>query len=224
MERTERRKERKKFSPWYYVDFGVSFLACFFSFFPSAFLRIYSIVFVIELVCFVSVSVLIYGCKKPPESKPGRVLMRTVRVMVYTAALAGAFLFFRPSNSPVLYPVDKAVVCFNYINTDEFYFLPDKIPSNAGSYKMRYGPEWADSDDLWIELYTDTAQLEEYRNFARRCGAVKSNHKECCEFGYTSERAGKGDVEVWDFPQPGGGGYRATYYICPESGYFIITW
>ena len=124
-----------KVSAWYYVDFAVSFLACFFSFFPYAFLRIYSIVFVIELVCFVSVSVLIYGCKKPPESKPGRVLMRTVRVMVYTAALAGAFLFFRPSNSPVLYPVDKAVVCSITSIPMSFIFFPIRFPQMQGATK-----------------------------------------------------------------------------------------
>ncbi len=217
---------KSKVSAWYYVDFAVSLLACAFSFLITAFLRIYFIFFVIELVCFVAVCILIDSYKKPPETRAGRVLMRTVRVTVYTAALAGAFLFFKPLDSPVLYPVDKAVFCFNYTNTDKFYFLPDKMPSNARDYHRMFMPGFGPgSPGIRIIFSTDTAQLEEYRNFAQSCGAVKTNNKRDWVQKYINERTGiEEDVEAWDFPKPEGSSYYATYYICPESGYFMITW
>ena len=213
-------------SAWYYVDFAVSLLACVFSFLITAFLRIYFIFFAIELVCFVSVCILIYSYKKPPEARAGRVLMRTVRVTVYTAALAGAFLLFMPSDIPVLYPVDKAVFCFNYTDTDMFYFLPDKLPSNARDYHGRFVPGFGQgSAGIRIEFFTDTAQLEEYRSFAQSCGAVKTNNKGSREQKYVNEWTGRVEaVEVWKFPEPRGDGHHATYCICPESGYFMIVW
>lgn len=212
-----------KVSAWYYVDFAVSFLACFFSFFPSAFFRVYFIIFATQLVCFVAVSILIYGYKKNPETKPGRVLMRTVRVMVYTAALAGLFVFHKPSG-PVFYPVDKFVFCANYDDPDKmFFFLPDKIPSDARDYHSMFEPGWLDGAYIQIEFFTDTEQLNEYRNFAQSCGAVKTDSKECSEYRYASERTGSGEnVEIWEFPRPEGG-CRAKYCICPENGFFMIT-
>ncbi|MDE7293975.1 MAG: hypothetical protein K2N72_06095 [Oscillospiraceae bacterium] len=222
----ENKSAKGKVSAWYYVDFAVSLLACVFSFLITAFLRIYFIFFAIELVCFVSVCTLIYSYKKPPETRAGRVLMRTVRVTVYTAALAGAFLLFMPSDIPVLYPVDKAVFVFNYTDTDMFYFLPDKLPSNARNYYGRFVPGFGQgSAGIRIEFFTDTAQLEEYRSFAQSCGAVKTENKGGWEQGYINEKTGREEaVEIWEFPKPEGGGYRANYYICPESGYFMIVW
>lgn len=190
--------------------------------FYTVYLKFWAILF----VCFIVMCIFPDYYQKPPPARFIRVIMGIVRTVSYTAALTVVGLYcMQASKQPVFYPVDKAVFCANYTDPDEmFFFLPDKIPSDARDYHRSFVPAWQDGANIRIEFFTDTAQLEEYRNFAQSCGAVKTEtNKDWQE--YLNERTGREEaVEVWEFPEPKGGGSHAIYYICPESGYLMIDW
>ncbi|MDE6592049.1 MAG: hypothetical protein K2K57_03170 [Oscillospiraceae bacterium] len=217
---------KNRVSAWYYIDFAVNLLVSPFAFFISFFYTIYFKFFAIEFVCFFVMCIFPDYYKKPPAAHLIRVIMGIVRAVVYTVALTVVALScMQASKQPVFYPVDKAVFCANYTDPDEmFFFLPDKIPSNARDYQRSFMPGWLDRASISIDFFTDTAQLEEYRNFAQSRGAVKvETNKDLQE--YLNERTGREEaVEVWEFPEPKSGGYHATYCICPESGYLMINW
>ncbi|MDE7293976.1 MAG: hypothetical protein K2N72_06100 [Oscillospiraceae bacterium] len=222
----ESKNAKNKVSAWYYIDFAVNMLVSPFAFFVSMFYAVYLKFWAILFVCFIVMCIFPDYYQKPPPARFIRVIMGIVRTVSYTAALAVVSLYcMQGSKQPVLYPVDKAIFCANYDDPDKmFFFLPDKIPSDARDYHSMFAPAWLDGASIRIEFFTDTAHLEEYRSFAQSCGAVKTEtNKDWQE--YLNERTGREEaVEIWEFPKPEGGGYRATYYICPESGFFMINW
>ncbi|MDE7293974.1 MAG: hypothetical protein K2N72_06090 [Oscillospiraceae bacterium] len=175
--------------------------------------------------------IIVFVCRKLYSndlSKPWRIVTGVIRGVLYAVALSALALpFFMKVQSPFLYPVQKSVYSFNFADRGEsvLYFLPDSIPEDASKYKIKMFPGVLQAEPyIQIEFSTSSGQLEEYRSFAQSCRAVKVETSKGWQ-EYLNEKAGREQtVEAWQFPVPTGGRYHATYYICLESGYFLIVW
>lgn len=220
---------RIKPSGWYYADLAVAVLTVlglWFTMTPVMFWA-FSRVLIIALIA----GIIVYARKKyyaDKLSKPWRIAAWVIRGTLYALALFSLSTpFIISADLPVLYPLQKAIYLKNYTNPESIFdFLPDNIPSNAENYRVRFVPKFLQGEaNIQIEFFTDPPQLEEYRNYAKSRGAVKLNRNEGWEQAYINERTGREEAaEIWEFPAPTGGGYPASYCICPESGYFMIYW
>ncbi|MDE6592050.1 MAG: hypothetical protein K2K57_03175 [Oscillospiraceae bacterium] len=219
---------RAKPSGWYKADLTVAVvtvLGVWFTFLGMAY-RVALDVSIIALIA----GIIVFARKKHYSdklSKPRRIAAGVIRGVLYAIALSAfAVPFFMKVQSPFLYPVQKAIYCFNFGDMREstLYFLPDNIPDDAGEYKIKMVPGVLQSESfIQIEYSTSSEQLSEYRSFAQSCRAVKVETNKGWQ-EYLNEKAGREQtVEQWKFTAPAGG-YYASYYICPESGYFLIVW
>lgn len=184
------------------------------------------------VICHVSVAAFVIAvtvnlckklyCKKPP--KPLRIFLGVVRGVLYSVGAASlAVPVIMMSDAPVLFPLQQAIYRENYSDRGEriFHFLPDKIPKNAADYKIRMVPAILQGEPyIQIEFFTDNAQLDSYREYAESCGAVRETPADSWK-EYLTEKTSSSEAEAWKFPADG---YTPYYYICPESGYFMITW
>lgn len=220
---------RPKPSGWLYADLAVAavtVLGVWLTFIGMA----YVVAFYVSVFAFIA-CIIVTLCRKLCSyklSKPWRIVTGVIRGVLYAIALSAfAVPFFMKAQSPALYPVQRAIWCSNYVDRGEstMYFLPDNIPDDAGDYKIKMFPGVLQAEPyIQLEFSTSDRQLAEYRNFAQGCRAVKVETNKGWQ-EYLNEKAGREQtVEAWQFPVPTGGRYHATYYICPESGYFMITW
>lgn len=220
-----REQVKAKPSGWYYADLAVA-IAVFVGLGVTWMALAYNVIFHVPAAALV-IAVAVSSCKrlyskKPP--KPLRIALGVVRGMLYAAGAASfAVPVIMMSDEPELFPLQQAIYRENYSDRGEsiFYFLPDKIPENAADYNIRMVPALLQGAPyIQIEFFTDTAQLDNYREYAVSCGAVMETPGDGWQ-KYLTEKTGSSYVEAWKFPS---NGYTPYYYICPESGYFMITW
>lgn len=211
-------------SAWYYADFAVGLATCVYTFFLAGMFAIYGRILAVGLVCTVAVVCLKKHYMKPFDGRFRKIfhgMLRSV-IIINAVAAVGIFCILR-SDSPLVYPVRRAIYCYNYSDRGEriFRFLPDKIPENAVECKVQMSPGFLQAEPyIQIEYFTDTAQLDIYREYAESCGAVMVTPTDRI-MRYLTDKTGSSEVEAWKFPADG---YTPYYYICPESGYFMITW
>lgn len=216
-------------SGWLYADIAVAavtVLGVWFTFLGMA----YVITLYVSGFAFIA-CIIVTLCRKHYSvklSKPWRIVTGGIRGALYVIALSAfAVPVIMAMSKPALYPVQKEIYSFNFSDRGEsvLYFLPDNIPDDVGDYKIVMAPGVLQAEAyIQIEFSTSSEQLEEYRSFAQGCRAVKVETNKGWQ-EYLNEKAGREQtVEAWQFPVPTGGRYHATYYICPESGYFLIVW
>lgn len=211
---------RIKPSGWYYADLAVAAVTVLGLGFTGINM-VYHVIFYVPVIAFILFNI-VFSCKEHythKPSKPWRIASGVIRGVLYAIAL---FSFAVPvimeKSEPDLYPLQKTIFSFNYTDRGKstLYFLPDKIPRNARDYKIEMFPGLLqEKDRIRIEFFTTSEWLAVYRSHAQSCGAVKSTER------YENKKTGMEEsAEVWKFRI-----YEeryAVYYICPESGYFMI--
>ena len=207
-------------SGWYYADLGVSLATCMFAFFPAGMFWVYVRILAVGLVCAAAVIRLKKHYTKPLMEHSRKIFHGILRAAIIINALAAVGVFcVLTSDQPLVYPVRKAIYCEN--DTEGiFHFLPDRIPENAVECQIHMSPGFLQAEAyIQIKYFTDTAQLDSYREYAKSCGAVKVTPVDGMKI-YLTEKTGSSEAEAWKFPADG---YTPYYFICPESGYFMIT-
>lgn len=222
---------REKVSGWYYADLAVAivalvltsgswlpFMFCMLRPFPGIFLAAGILVFASKG----------HYRKNVRGGRPRRIAAGIGRGIFYAAALTAVGLNYAAiSAEPALYPVRKAIYCFNYGDMAEsiFCFLPDKIPGNAENYQITMSPRFLQGEAIvGLKFITDKAWLDSYRDRAADCGAVKKNAGSLWQKSVKEATGIEEALELWEFPRQEYGGHRAVCVIGPESGYFMITW
>lgn len=215
-------------SGWYYADLTVAIVTVL-GLCLTWVSMVYQTVAYIPFIALIA-GIIVYSRKEyyaDKLSKPWRIVTGIIRGALYAIALFSLSVpFIMSADVPFIYPVQKAVYLKNYTDPESIFgFLPDTIPSNAENYKVRFVPKVLQGEAyIQIEFFTDRLQLEKYRAYAQSCGAVKTEANKGWQ-EYLNEKTGTAEgAEAWEFPASTGGGCRAAYYICPESGFFMITW
>ncbi|MCM1578969.1 MAG: hypothetical protein NC078_09245 [Ruminococcus sp.] len=213
-------------SGWYYADMAVAVGTVLWQWFTFTAMIFRAVAYVPFIA--LGAGMIVHSRKEYYADKlstPWRIVTGTIRAGLYALALFScSLIFIMGADEPALYPLQKAVYMKNYREPENiFLFLPDNIPLDAKNYKAQFTPAFLQgSAFIRIEFFTESTQLNKYRDFAKKCGAVKTSaHDSWAE--YIAGTAGITETpEEWQFPVKGG--YHAYYYIWPESGYFMILW
>ena len=219
---------RPRLSLWFYTDIAICLVIPFFGIFL---MTLFSYSYVIKaMMLSLIVLTIIFICKKRYYSDPSetqshkhKLAAAAIRTVIYTAVIFAAVLPFT-MNADVkwYYPVQKAVYFSNYKNTEP-EFMPSSIPDNADNYNVSFVPPVLQANGMVMMCFrTDNETLDGLRQYAAKNGTRTVSDEKRLSIPRNYNIEVHDSCEVYVLPKYGG--YSPIYYICPESGYFVLYW
>lgn len=217
---------KPRLSCWFITDIAVCLLIPFFCF---ILMTGFAYSYVMQLAGWFPVPLIIIILNKKryyktyKRSKAAAAVAVFLRTVLYPAVIFAAVLpFTMKADIPWYYPVQREVYFSNY-QSGVPKFMPDSIPDNAEDYNAEFVPGILQSDGMiMIYFRTDEATLDKYRQFAKENGGVRQYEDNMLSWprNYGADIADS--CEVYMLPHVYG--HHPVYYICTESGYFVLYW
>lgn len=155
-----------------------------------------------------------------------------LRIVGITAAVIYCIVLFNFGNTfSWFYPIRKAMyINGNYTVEDRPYFdfLPDRIPSKANKYNMKFVPPMASPDApeiIEISFFTDKTGIDEMRSAALQKGGILCDGGDWTYTkvnGYCEERGiTLNGAEIYKLAAPN---TIKAYAISEETGFCMVLW
>lgn len=168
---------KHKISKWYNIDISLCGIIIFLGMPLSMILISYSSIWGMAIILYfvVRLGKNFYYIDKP-VSKSFKIITTIVRSMLYAMVIFVTIIPLTISKDwKWYYPVQRMAYLSNYNKGSSMYeFLPEKIPSNAKEYEIRFVQKLMQgSAAIDICFYTDSKTIVEYRKKAVDYGAEK---------------------------------------------------